>query len=136
MEELIPMVVFLGFYATIVLVVYFTIQGRVRKNKNLHEQKMLAIEKGVDIPIVNEPKEKRHRVHTPFIWPLVFIGIGLALVIGDIADADFDTWSIIPLFIGIGMLLAHHLYYKNKKKKDDEVTELAEKTTTDFNHNY
>jgi len=74
----------------------------------------LAIEKGVDIPIIS-PRETK--VRNPYAWPFAFIAIGLALVLGNILMGIFDlTWSFIPLFIGLGLLFAHFIYRKHSKQ--------------------
>ncbi len=133
MEFLIPIIGTLSFFGTVVLIVYISVQAYSRKNKYLHEEKMLAIDKGVDVPMVTEVKGK-HKQHNPFVWPFIFIGVGLALVIGDIIDADYDTISVIPLFIGSGMLLAHYLMRKDKKKAENEIE--AEEAPVDFKRNF
>jgi len=70
----------------------------------------------VDIPLLPAtPENKKDR--NPYVSPFVFIAIGLAMVIGNILEGDFELfWSFIPLFIGGGMLLAHYFFRKQHKR--------------------
>lgn len=124
-EILIPM----SFFASIVLIVYLVNQSRLKRSEHEHQERMLAIEKGVDIPIIS-PRETK--VRNPYAWPFAFIAIGLALVLGNILMGIFElTWSFIPLFIGVGLLLAHFIYRKHSLqdreanlRKDDSANSL------------
>lgn len=108
-EIVVPMM----FFATVVLIVYLSISARFRIKKLEHDERMLAIEKGVDIPI-SPIVERRQRSHNPYTWPFVLIGIGLALVLGNVFAWELDEigWELIPLLIGVGMLVSHRYYKK------------------------
>jgi len=78
---------------------------------------MLAIEKGVDIPLSpsSAPRKERHR--NPYLWAFILIGLGIAMMFSDILGGDFDFGAkLIPLMIGLAMLLAHSVFTKYKKK--------------------
>ena len=110
---LIPIVGTIGFFAVTALIVFWVIKASEKKSRFEHDQRMLAIEKGVDIPMA-PAKEKN-----PFIWPFIWIGIGLAMLIsfGVIGDEDWPgLWGLLPLFIGAGMLAARMLFRKYKKE--------------------
>ena len=107
----------LSFFAAVVLIVYFAIQARMKRNQLLHEERMLAIEKGVDIPMVPVRIKRRN----PYVWPLVFIGLGLAWILGNIFEGDYDiSWGLIPLLIGAGLLIANSLVHRSSKDRSDD----------------
>jgi hypothetical protein len=78
-----------------------------RKKEQEHRERLVAMEKGIAPPPapveVERPKYSSRRANG-----LVMTGIGLALTIAMwIADgADSGVWGLIPLFIGIGLLIA------------------------------
>lgn len=105
-----------AFFATVILIVYLALQARSKRNEMEHKERMLALERGVDIPITPSHHQKERKCRNPYAWPFAFIGIGLAMVLGNLFAGDFElTWSFIPLFIGAGLLIAHYLYYKRQQ---------------------
>jgi len=120
----IPIIAIIVGNAMIVLAIYFIVQYFSKRKKYEHEERMLAIEKGADIPMtqMTPPKEKNL-----YIWPFVFIGSGLALFIGLIAAGDEWYWGLALLLIGGGMLAARLLVAKQKKAKEEENSISIEK---------
>ncbi len=122
MESLTEILIPMSFFATVVLIVYLVNQSRLKRSEHEHQERMLSIEKGVDIPI-SSPRETK--VRNPYAWPFAFIAIGLALVLGNILVGVFElTWSFIPLFIGVGLLLAHFIYRKHSKQDKESNSSL------------
>ena len=78
-----------------------------RKKEQEHRERLIAMEKGIPLPEpaqeVERPKFSNRRANG-----LVMTGIGLALTIAMTANDGFETgvWGLIPLFIGIGLLVA------------------------------
>jgi hypothetical protein len=78
-----------------------------RKKEQEHRERLVAMEKGLTPPPppieVERPKYSSRRANG-----LVMTGIGLALTIAmTIADGpESGCWGLIPLFIGIGLLVA------------------------------
>jgi hypothetical protein len=78
-----------------------------RKKEQEHRERLIAMEKGIMPPPppeeVERPKYSSRRANG-----LVMTGIGLALTIAmSVADGvDSGVWGLIPLFIGIGLLVA------------------------------
>lgn len=113
---LIPIVFILG--TALVVSVAIVMQGR---KKDLdHKERLVALEKGLPLP---EPPEKETRpVHAARrAWGLVWAGIGLALTIAlatnpESADVNAWAWGLIPLFIGVGLLIAAVLDKKEFEK--------------------
>lgn len=92
------------------------------KNKELeHKEKIVAMEKGIEYPR-EEPRERRVHVGRRAAG-LVFVGLGLALTIAIwvAAGAIGGVWGLVPLFIGIGLLIAASIdkkEYEQRKMED------------------
>jgi H+/gluconate symporter-like permease len=89
-----------------------------------HQQRMAAIEKGVELPPM---QFERPRPHYPFTWPFIFIGFGLALALIYIIDrhADIETlgFGLVILFVGLGLFASR--YYGVKKAEMENKTKEA-----------
>jgi hypothetical protein len=80
-----------------------------RKKEQEHRERLHAMEKGLPLPAsapanqVERPKYSNRRANG-----LVMTGIGLALTIAmwTTEGAEAGVWGLIPLFIGIGLLIA------------------------------
>jgi hypothetical protein len=113
----------IAFFATVVLIVWFRIQATIKRNKMYHEERMLALEKGVSVPLQHTPEKEKTR--NPFAWPLALIGMGLAwAVVGLIKEQESATWSLVLIGLGGGMLLARILYLRHLKKQAQPPAEI------------
>ena len=101
-------------FGTPVILVALILFYRLRRTRLLHQTIMALVEKGQPIPealLSPEPKRKRSDLRTGII--LIAVGLGLALFF--FASQGFvglgDAWGvgIIPLFIGIGFVIAWKL---------------------------
>jgi hypothetical protein len=78
-----------------------------RKKEQEHRERLIAMEMGIVLPTppaaIERPKFSNRRANG-----LVMTGIGLALTIAMWVEdgADHGVWGLIPLFIGIGLLIA------------------------------
>ncbi len=81
-----------------------------RRKELEHRERILAMEKGITPPSpqveTERPKYSGRRANG-----LVMTGIGLALTIALWAEegAEGGVWGLIPLFIGLGLLIAGSL---------------------------
>lgn len=93
-----------------------------------HQERMAAIEKGVDLPPLPDalltddgrparPYHPRRHLLRGLVWLFVGIGLGLALL-GTVA-LNWALFSLVP--VGIG--LAHLIYYFVEGKKEAEALE-------------
>ncbi len=121
MEEII---IPIAFFATVVLIVYFTVKYNNKTKKMEHEERMLAIEKGVAMPEM--PKKKKQKEYNSFMSPFILIGIGLGFLAVWIFDTGWSTFGgYIAFFMGVGMLAAHLLNQKYKKKSEEKELDSA-----------
>jgi hypothetical protein len=98
-----------------------------RRKELEHRERIIAMEKGLPVPTppieTERPKYSSRRA-----GGLVMTGIGLALTIALSADdgfADGGVWGLIPLFIGLGLLIAGSL----DKREYDESARRNNQTT-------
>jgi len=102
-----------------VLIAITAILTNGRKKEQEHRERLVAMEKGLTPPPapveVERPKYSSRRANG-----LVMTGIGLALTIAMwIADgSESGVWGLIPLFIGIGLLVAGAI---DKKEYDERM---------------
>jgi hypothetical protein len=118
---LIGLTMVVGLLLLLLIVVIMQNRSSRIRVKLLHEERMLALEKGLPVPMDytdNAPKRR------PYIRGLVFTAIGLGLIawsamMGE--EQDLGGMGMIPLFIGIALLIGDYI---NERKK-------AAKPTTD-----
>lgn len=117
---MIPIVAILGTFAVVVV----AIVAEGRKKDLQHKERLVAMEKGLPLP---EPPEKETKpVHSSRrAWGLTWLGLGLALTIAlaanpDAADVNAWGWGLIPLFIGIGLIVASVLDKKEFEQRKRE----------------
>jgi hypothetical protein len=85
-----------------------------RANKLRHEERMAAIEKGIELP----PFEERgSRPESTRKSGLIMIAIGAALVLSlrVVGGWEAGIWGTIPLFIGVALLVSAK--FANKREE-------------------
>lgn len=117
---MIPIVAILGGIAIAVVAIF--VEGR--KKDLEHRERLVALEKGLPLP---EPVEKETKpVHaTRRAWGFVWFGLGLALTIAlalnpDSAEVKAWGFALIPLFIGLGLIVAAVLDKKEFEQRKHE----------------
>jgi len=125
---LISILAILAVFSWPALLVLVIVNYNYRKHRLQHEERMAAISKGLPIIEPTVPAKSRN----PYIWPLVLIALGLALVIGNILADEIEDigWGLVPMFIG-GALLTAQLLAHNKKK--DKAADADIKAVTGHN---
>lgn len=103
----IPILVVMG--GILIAITAIIMHGR-RKDLE-HRERLIAMEKGLPIPAEPAPVKERPKYSNRRANGLVLTGIGIALTIAMWVEdgADSGVWGLIPLFIGIGLLVAGHL---------------------------
>ncbi len=102
-----------GSLVVVLVIVLAQIRARNQRNQMLHQERMLAIEKGLPIPVDYLERIPRRR---PYVRGLVFAAIGLGLVVYGWIDAaesggDHDMLGIgvVFLFVGAALLVGDKL---------------------------
>lgn len=111
------MIPIVALFGGVIIAIVAIIAGA--KTKELkHKEKIVAMEKGIELP---EETVKERPVHAGRrAAGMVFVGLGLSLTIAIwvAAGAIGGVWGLVPLFIGIGLLIAAAIdkkeYQQNK----------------------
>jgi uncharacterized protein DUF6249 len=99
----------IGFlYATLfgfvlpVLIVALAIRAQGRKRERLSRERLAAIEKGLEVPLIEAPRPRQRMSSHAGALLLIGIGIGLSVALGQ-SGASW-TWGLIPGMIGLALL--------------------------------
>ncbi|MBN1885720.1 MAG: hypothetical protein JW876_09405 [Candidatus Krumholzibacteriota bacterium] len=93
-----------------VAVVITAIVTRAGHKELLHKERLAAMEKGIPIP--EEPARLRPPRYLAIrAWGLVFLFVGIAVMVGIIAEAGIrhGLWGLIPTAMGAALLLSAQL---------------------------
>lgn len=115
---MIPVIAMFG--AVIIIIVAIVVGGR---NKELlHKERILSLEKGLPIPDEKPVKIEKPGYTGKRTAGIVFLAIGLAVTIANwvVAGAVGGVWGLIPLFIGIGLLIAAALDKKEYIEQEEK----------------
>ena len=134
MEFMIP----ISMFGAVVLIIWFAVNAQYKRRQMEHKQRMLALEKGIDLPpSLVEERPKKPKYHNPYTAALVWIGIGVGLVFYGFlfpsewcAGPGFYSFGVIPLCIGIAVLIANSLNQKRlaREKKEEQAMSSLEST--------
>ncbi len=121
---LIPLVAVVMGIGLAMLVIYLTYRKRREAFTLYHQERMAAIERGIELPpvpygLLSEEapyNPRRHLLHG-LVWLFIGIGIGVAIF----ATVEF-RWALFAL-VPIGLGLAHLIYYATEGKKEAEALE-------------
>ena len=119
----IPILVVMG--GILIAITAIVMNGR-RKDLE-HRERLLAMEKGLPLPAEVTQVKERPKYSGRRANGLVLTGIGIALTIAMWTQdgADEGVWGLIPLFIGIGLLIAGHLDKKEWERERDRGGPMA-----------
>ncbi len=111
---LIPIVAISGAFAVAIVAAVL----RTREKEQLHRERMLMLEKGMEIPSeLLEPREEKKPTdfRVARAWLIVLgmimasIGVGSMIALGVRQGLGAGINGIIPLLIGVGFLIAQRL---------------------------
>ena len=120
---MIPMVIVVVGGGVALLAIYLGYRRRKEIFSMYHQERMAAIEKGVDLPPLPDalltddsrparPYHPRRHLLRGLAW--LFVGIGLGLGLTPTAGLNWALFSLVPAGIG----LAHLIYYFVEGKKE------------------
>ena len=104
-----------GSLIVVLAIVLAQIRSRNQRNQMLHQERMLAIEKGLPIPVDYLERIPRRR---PYVRGLVFAAVGLGLIVfglfnvAETGDHDMAGIGVVFLFVGIALLVGDKLTMK------------------------
>jgi len=102
----------IAFFAACVTIVNFSIQAKMKRAKMEHEERMLAMEKGIPVPL-----RVREATKNPYKWPIILIALGIAWLGASLVQGDEDfLWALLPLIVGVGLLIAHQRTVREAQK--------------------
>jgi hypothetical protein len=110
-------------FLTAVLIIFFILRASAFKEKSRNELIAKAIEHGKELsPDLFARDEKSSKKSDPLTSALVSIGVGIGLFLAFyffFGGFKFAAFGCIPLFVGIGQLVA---YFVNRNKKETDTT--------------
>ncbi len=129
---LIPLISIIAPFITGLIIVIVVMRKKQRENELVHEERMLAIQKGIALPPRQAEPERKKNGQYPFAWPFVLIGLGLALIIiymveGHRHDPESLGFGLVSLFIGLGLFASR--FYGARK---EEIVSTEENTAASY----
>lgn len=107
------------------VVIIFAIHRNYKVRELEHAERLAAIEKGVDIPM---PPQNRQKPVYPFTWPFMFLAFGLALILIYVFDthADSETlgFGLVIFFIGAGLFASRFYGVKKDALAEEEKKQI------------
>ncbi|MCX6639128.1 MAG: hypothetical protein NTW14_01430 [bacterium] len=102
-----------------VILAFHALKQRAKRAEMEHQERMLALEKGLPLP---EPNVVPIKQKNPYFWGFVFLGLGLAIGSAMLIEGDEDwVWGLIFSFVGGAMLLALWMQNRQIKKSTEGV---------------
>jgi hypothetical protein len=114
---LIGLTVVSGLLLLVLIVVIMDNRNKRMRVKLLHEERMLALEKGLPVPMdYHDGVSKKRR---PYVRGLVFFGIGIAMLAwyGMSRDSDLGGMAMVPTMIGLALIAGDWLNEKRTVAK-------------------
>lgn len=133
LDDLVPVMGVIGIFfvpvAMVILIVWFRIDHKNKRDKLRADLLVKAIENGQTIPDnLFEIKEKKNSnpLKNGIIWTAVGVGCALFFVLMGVSENNYTDAlqglgvSMIPIFVGIGFLLIHFIGKKQAKENDGD----------------
>lgn len=98
----------LGFFVVMIVLIYFTVKNARKKRAEIHEERMLAMEKGISLPEELKPAyntKKRFLGSMQAGLVCLMAGIGVAIAVGLVSGWVHAAWGGILFFIGLGFII-------------------------------
>ena len=119
-DILIPLFGIIIPFLTAVTIIFLVLRAKITRDKSRNELIAKAIEHGKELsPDLFAADERNSKKSDPLTSALVSIGVGIGLFLAlyfFFGGFKFAAFGCIPLFIGIGQLVAY-LINKNKTEK-------------------
>jgi Flp pilus assembly protein TadB len=123
---LIPLVAIPVVMAVPILIVYLATRYSRQKREMLSRERLAAIEKGMDVPLI-DPPTSRGRILSPLYGALITLGVGMGLTLfmWTIAGGYHGPWGvgIMITLVGIAMLAHWILEGREQWRRDRDLDE-------------
>lgn len=107
-----------------IILASIALRHRAKRNELEHQERMAAIEKGVPLPPAAMPPPRRE--HNPYLWGLILLVLGLALVIGALGNGEENLkLELGVMSVGLAILLANWLFLRDRKRKEKRLDSLT-----------
>jgi amino acid transporter len=96
-----------------------------RKKELEHKERIIAMEKGIEIPIEPPKEEKRrpkHRTHRTSGLVVTFVGIALSFAMYVSGGPEAGVWGLPILAVGLGLLVSSFLERKDEGAEGQPTT--------------
>ncbi|MBK6910611.1 MAG: hypothetical protein IPK53_14100 [bacterium] len=113
-----------GLLILVLIVVIMDNRTRRMRVKFLHDERMLALEKGLPVPM--DYQDGLGRKRRPYVRGLVFLAIGLAMIgwysMSGGADSDLGGMAMVPLMVGLALILGDWINERKQQAKQPTST--------------
>lgn len=112
----IPIIFVVG--SIFVVITALVVRGRAREIES--KERLIAMEKGIALPEPETPVKKPvYSGRRAAALVILGTGLGLTIALWVEEGADGGVWGLIPLFIGVGLLIAAFLDKKEYETSDE-----------------
>ncbi len=81
-----------------------------RKKELMHKERVLAMERGIEIPTAPVPEKRLTYLHNRSAGlVMTLLGLALTIALWAVAGKNGGVWGLIPLAIGVGLLVSSAL---------------------------
>ncbi|MBI5059619.1 hypothetical protein HZB60_07570 [candidate division KSB1 bacterium] len=124
-EELAIMIPIIGILGSFLVVIVFVLadnRTRRMRAKMLHDERMIALEKGLPVPMDDAFAKKRRYFRSGLVWCSIGLGLMTLGIVATENDANelFGVGSI-PLLIGLALIAGDLIDLKRAKAERDRV---------------
>lgn len=119
---LIPLVCVPVVMSVPVFIVYLIVKAARHKRELLSRERIVALEKGVDVPLMELPDLRRRRDPLLAAMIVTALGIGLAIFFRSIVHGDGSPWGIGVTFALVGMAMMAHWFVRGREEWERERT--------------
>jgi hypothetical protein len=117
-ETLAVMIPITAIMGGIVIAIVAIIMG-ARKKELEHKERLIAMEKGIEIPQASKPEQRpAYRGNRSAGFVMTLLGIAITAANWTVGGATAGVWGLIPLAIGIGLLISAAVEKKEVEQKE------------------
>jgi hypothetical protein len=117
-ETLAVMIPIAGVLGGILIAIVAIVLGG-RKKELEHKERLLAMEKGIEIPQPTKPEHRpAYQSNRTAGLVMTFLGIAITIANWVVGGTNAGVWGFIPLAIGVGLLVSAAMEKKEVEKRE------------------